>query len=89
MSAAIHAFDGRQAVLVEAHEIEIGDAMRDCGRLRVVEAVDLAPIAESLLIRFADDADGLYSTLSVPARGVTVTVWRLLGEAAGIRRAAA
>jgi hypothetical protein len=75
---AIHTFDGRQAVLVDPSEIRVGDWMRDLGRLRQVEAVEESsdsPVAGTL-VRFSDAADGPYTTLSIPAGGITVTVWR-------------
>jgi hypothetical protein len=84
---AIQTFDARRAVLVEPGEIRAGDFMRDLGRLRQVESVEAhtAPIAASVLVRFADDLDGQFSTLSIPAT-VTVTVWRVLGETVGAGR---
>lgn len=90
MSAAIHAFDGRQAVLVDPWEIRVGDWMRDHGRLRRVESVEAADFRLSLgvLIRFSDGEDGPYETLSVPM-DVTATVWRVLAETGTANRAAA
>lgn len=88
----IHAFDGRQAVLVDPREIRAGDFMRDCGRLRRVESVEAipVPIALGVLVRFSDDPDGPFTTLSIPVGGgVTVVVWRLLDGTAGAGHAAA
>ena len=83
MCTEIQTFDGRRhAVLVDPSEIRAGDYMRDLGRLRLVEAVEASAVAGSILVRFADDVDGTFATLSVPD-GVTVTVWRALAETVG------
>jgi hypothetical protein len=80
----IQAFDNRSPVIVVPSEIRPGDWMRDLGRLRQVESVEAArdPIVPGALVRFSDDADGQFSTLSV-CEGVSVTVWRCLVEAGG------
>lgn len=78
---SIQTFDTRQPVLVDPGEIRAGDWMRDLGRLRQVKSVERipVPVALGVLVRFGDNADGVWSTLSVPD-GVTVTVWRRVGE---------
>lgn len=85
--ATIQAFDGRNVMLVDPHEIKAGDWMRDLGRLRHVEAVEASssPIAPCVLVRFSDGEDGQFATLSIP-ESVTATVWRTLTETADVDR---
>jgi hypothetical protein len=83
----IQAFDSRSPVLLDPAEIQVGDWMRDIGRLRQVEAVEKADshTLNGYLVRFSDAADDTYATLSIPA-GITVTVWRPAQEMIGAAR---
>ena len=75
----IQAFDQRHPIIVNPCEIRAGDWMRDLGRLRRVEAVEIADGQASagmhVSVRFEDGVDGEFGTLSV-CEGITVTVWR-------------
>jgi len=83
---AVQTFDSRQPMIVNPSEIRPGDWVRDLGKLRMVESVEttserIAPgIAAN--VRFVDDEDGRYGTLSVP-EGIEVTVWRAPADPAG------
>ena len=82
MSAlTIQAFDQRHPIIVNPCEIRVGDWMRDLGRLRRVEAVEIVDdqVSAGMLVsvRFEDGVDGQFGTLSV-CEGITVTVWRTL-----------
>lgn len=75
----IQAFDQRHPIIVNPCEICAGDWMRDLGRLRRVEAVEIvddqASVGMLVSVRFEDGVDGQFGTLSV-CEGVMVTVWR-------------
>lgn len=77
---ALQTFDTRQPVIVRPSEIRAGDYLRDLGRLRRVARVETTddPISpNTVAVRFDDDSDGQYGSLTV--RGtVDVIVWRMM-----------
>jgi hypothetical protein len=84
MSApTIQAFGQRHPIIVNPREIRVGDWMRDLGRLRRVESVEIGDGHDSagmiVSVQFEDGVDGRFGTLSV-CPGVKVTVWRMPRE---------
>jgi hypothetical protein len=84
MSAlTIQALGQGHPTIVNPCEIRAGDWMRDLGRLRRVESVEIgdghARAGMIVSVQFEDGVDGQFGTLSV-CPDVTVTVWRMPRE---------